>query len=85
MPYSSRFRKPVRYNAASRSVLDGSVPVWTPAPPTAGAFSMMATFFPKYAACAAPFSPAGPEPMTIRSKCSTSSILSAVYFNRILR
>jgi hypothetical protein len=28
---------------------------------------MRHTFFPKYAAWAAPFSPAGPEPMTMRS------------------
>src|SRR5689334_6913068 len=31
---------------------------------------MMQTFLPKYAACAAPFSPAGPAPITTRSKCS---------------
>jgi hypothetical protein len=36
------------------------------APPKNEFFSTSATFFPKYAACAAPFSPAGPEPRTIR-------------------
>src|SRR6476661_4755232 len=42
------------------------------APPGLGARSMMQTFLPKYAACAAPFSPAGPAPITTRSKCSMS-------------
>src|SRR5262245_62872526 len=42
-------------------------PVLATAPPRAGACSTSATFLPKYAAFAAPFSPAGPEPITIRS------------------
>src|SRR5262245_41067297 len=43
------------------------VPVCTQAPPGAGSASTRATRFLKYAACAAPFSPAGPPPMTTRS------------------
>ena len=41
------------------------------APPGSGSRSTSATLLPKYAACAAPFSPAGPEPITTRSKRST--------------
>ena len=37
------------------------------APPGSLAFSTTATRWPKYAACTAPFSPAGPEPRTTRS------------------
>src|SRR5256885_7006926 len=49
-------------------VFDGSVPVFVQAPPRSGARrSTSATFLPKYAACAAPFSPAGPLPTTTRS------------------
>src|ERR1700759_5533223 len=59
-------------SAASRSPFDRSFPVCTLAPPSAGAFSTSATFLPKYAAWAAPFSPAGAEPMTTRSNVSTA-------------
>src|SRR5438105_4324088 len=62
-----RCRNPERCSADSRSVFDGIVPVLTLAPPRTGSRSTMATRLPKYAACAAPFSPAGPEPMTMRS------------------
>src|SRR5205085_7299771 len=41
------------------------------APPRTGSRSMRATRLPKNAACAAPFSPAGPEPMTIRSNMTS--------------
>ena len=57
---------------ASRSVFDGNVPVWTAAPPGSGSRSMRATRLPKYAAWAAPFSPAGPPPITTRSKRSVT-------------
>src|SRR5262245_38821014 len=43
------------------------VPVLMPAPPRNGERSTSATRLPKYAAWTAPFSPAGPEPMTTRS------------------
>src|SRR6267142_4900279 len=39
-------------------------------PPMCSARSMTATRLPKYAACAPPFSPAGPQPITIKSKVS---------------
>ena len=59
---------PVKASALSRSVLEGSVPVLVQAPPRCGArFSTIATRLPDQAACAAPFSPAGPLPMTTRS------------------
>src|SRR5580658_1971348 len=51
------------------------VPVLTQAPPRMSLHSMSATRLPKYAACAAPFSPAGPEPITIRSNASTWKFL----------
>ena len=44
------------------------------APPKAGAVSTSATRLPKYAAWAAPFSPAGPPPITIRS-CFAAAII----------
>ncbi len=69
-PYMPLRRSPDSRTADSRSVLDGMVPVLTAAPPGLGARSIRQTFFPKYAACAAPFSPAGPAPTTTRSKCS---------------
>src|SRR5437588_6549257 len=62
-----RWRKPERCSADSRRVLEGMVPVLTEAPPRTTSRSIRATLLPKYAACAAPFSPAGPEPMTMRS------------------
>src|SRR3954453_17203296 len=62
-----RWRKPERCSADSRSVFDGIVPVLTDAPPRTTSRSISATLLPKYAACPAPFSPAGPEPMTMRS------------------
>ena len=62
-----RWRNPERCSADSRRVLDGMVPVFTHAPPSSGSRSMSATRLPKYAACAAPFSPAGPEPITTKS------------------
>src|SRR5947209_2733890 len=59
---------PVSASALSRMVFDGSVPVLVQAPPLSGAvFSTIATFLSKNAAWAAPFSPAGPLPMTTRS------------------
>ena len=66
-PYSPRWRKPEKYSAVSRSVFEVTVPVLRPAPRRYGARSTRTTCLPKYAACAAPFSPAGPEPMTTRS------------------
>src|SRR5262245_43192989 len=66
-PWSSRARKPESASAVSRRVLLGSVPVLATAPPSSGLFSTSATRLPKNAAVSAPFSPAGPEPMTIRS------------------
>ena len=53
--------------APSRSVLVGIPAVLTAIPPGRGLGSTMATRFPKYAAWAAPFSPAGPAPITTRS------------------
>ncbi len=41
--------------------------VLTAMPPGRGLASTIATRLAKYAACAAPFSPAGPAPMTTRS------------------
>src|SRR5260221_2084724 len=71
-PYISRERYPDRYIAVSRSVLLGRVPVCVPAPPGCAARSVATTRLPKYAACAAAFSPAGPTPITMRSKSSIS-------------
>jgi hypothetical protein len=62
-----RWRKPESASADSRSVFEGIVPVLTQAPPRIGSRSMRATLLPNHAACAAPFSPAGPEPITMRS------------------
>src|SRR5687767_7035898 len=67
MPYRPRWRRPEKYSAVSRNVLEGTVPVFIPAPPGLGARSTTTTLFPKYAACAAPFSPPGPQPITTRS------------------
>ena len=53
---------------ASRSVLLGKVPPWSVTPPSMLRTSMMATDFPSLAAAMAPFWPAGPLPMTARSK-----------------
>src|SRR5215510_10896015 len=53
--------------APSRTVLVGIPPVLTAMPPGRGCGSTRQTRFPKYAACAAPFSPAGPAPITTRS------------------
>ena len=59
---------PVIASAVSRNVFEGSVPVLVQAPPSSGACrSTRATFLPNHAAAAAPFSPAGPLPMTTRS------------------
>src|SRR5258708_14255552 len=74
-PYISRERYPERYIAVSRSVLLGRVPVCVPAPPGSAARSIAATRLPKYAACAAAFSPAGPMPITMRSNSSISADL----------
>ncbi len=55
---SPRWVMPDKASALSRSVLLGKVPVRVQAPPSLGAVrSTSATRFPKYAACAAPFSP----------------------------
>src|SRR5262244_3412830 len=53
--------------APSRSVLVGMPAVVTAIPPGRGLSSTMPTRLPKYAARAAPFSPAGPAPITTRS------------------
>src|SRR5271163_1167306 len=70
MPYSPRCFKPEKYSADSRSVLLGTVPVLMQLPPINSARSIIATRLPKYAACAPAFSPAGPQPITIKSKSS---------------
>src|SRR5215469_16856264 len=75
MPYRPRCESPEKYSADSRSVLLGTVPVLMQLPPGTPARSMTATRLPKYAACAPAFSPAGPQPMTIRSKESIRSPL----------
>ncbi len=64
---SPRFDAPVARMAASRRAFDGSVPVFTCAPPSTAAFSMMATFLPSLEAWIAAFWPAGPVPMTQKS------------------
>src|SRR5579864_1700704 len=46
------------------------------APPTTDSRSISATRLPKYAACAAPFSPAGPEPITTKSNCSAVGVIA---------
>jgi hypothetical protein len=46
-PYISRCRWPDRKSAVSRKVLDGSVPVWTAAPPGCASFSTTTTRLPK--------------------------------------
>ena len=66
-PYSSRWFRPVRYSTASRSVLDGMVPVLMQTPPTMSQRSTMAARRPSLAAAMAAFWPAGPDPMTIMS------------------
>ena len=54
--------------AVSRSALEGMVPVLAQAPPGTASFSTSATFLPEERGAAiAPFSPAGPEPMTTTS------------------
>ncbi len=58
---------PVRYITASRSVLDGIVPVFAQTPPTMLRRSITATRLPSFAAWIAAFWPAGPEPITSRS------------------
>ncbi len=54
-------------SAVSRRVLLGRVPVLVEAPPTIGLRSMIAARLPNTAAAAEALSPAGPEPITIRS------------------
>ncbi len=54
-------------SAVSRRVLLGRVPVLALAPPTIELFSTIAARLPKRAAAAAALSPAGPEPITMRS------------------
>ena len=66
-PKSPRRFAPVSWTAASRRVLDGTVPVLIWAPPRTLDFSMMATFLPSLAAWIAPFCPAGPVPMMMQS------------------
>src|SRR5690242_7147742 len=53
--------------AVSRRVLLGRVPVLALAPPTRGLRSTIAARLPKAAAADTALSPAGPEPMTIKS------------------
>src|SRR5215470_1732565 len=67
-PKSLRERQPESASVVSRSVLLGIVPVLIPAPPILLSFSTSATRFPKIAAVLAPEIPAGPLPMTMRSK-----------------
>ena len=59
--------------ARSRSVLLGIVPVRTQAPPTSHSRSTTQTERPALAACIAAFWPAGPEPITRKSKRSSAS------------
>ena len=66
-PYSSRWLRPVRYSTASRSVLDGMVPVLMQTPPIMSPRSTIAARWPSFAAAIAAFWPAGPEPMTTMS------------------
>src|SRR6266849_357082 len=78
MPYNPRCFNPEKYSADSRSVLLGTVPVLMQLPPTASARSITATRLPKYAACAPAFSPAGPHPITIKSKESAEATNTSV-------
>jgi hypothetical protein len=66
-PYRLRARSPKIASAVSRRVLLGRVPVLAEAPPTSGLYSIITTRLPKSDAAAAPLSPAGPDPITIRS------------------
>ena len=52
---------------ASRTLLLGIVPVWTQTPPIMSVRSIIATRLRNFAAQIAPFCPAGPLPITIRS------------------
>ena len=63
----SRWVQPVRYRTASRSVLDGIVPVLTQTPPIIMWRSATATRLPSFAAAMAAFCPPGPVPITSRS------------------
>src|SRR6267143_1796842 len=54
---------------ASRTLLLGIVPVWTQTPPIIMVRSITATRLRILAAQMAPFCPAGPLPITIRSNC----------------
>src|SRR5438067_3773545 len=67
-PNSPRLCAPVRCSTASRSALEGIVPVLIDAPPSTFCFSMMATDFPSLEAWIAAFCPAGPVPITMQSK-----------------
>jgi hypothetical protein len=67
MPWASRLRACWMARAVSRSAFDGIVPVFADAPPGTASFSTSATLLPPEAAATAPFSPAGPEPMTTTS------------------
>ena len=58
---------------ASRSVLDGIVPVWMETPPRRSRRSATATRLPSLAAWMAAFCPEGPEPMTSRSSSTRAS------------
>src|SRR5215212_5346506 len=60
-------------STASRSVLEGTVPVWMDTPPTRSRRSITATERPSLAAWMAAFCPLGPDPMTIRSKSRSST------------
>ena len=52
---------------ASRSVLEGIVPVLMQTPPSMSGRSITATRLPSFAAAIAAFCPPGPEPITSRS------------------
>src|SRR5229473_5779893 len=52
-------------------------------PPMCSARSMTATRLPKYAAWAPPFSPAGPQPITMRSNVSLEVTNSSAEFSHL--
>src|SRR6266404_321990 len=52
-------------------------------PPMCSARSIAATRLPKYAAWAPPFSPAGPQPITMRSKVSLEVTRSSAEYSHL--
>ena len=75
MPFGTADSKPgiglrrsaLATSAVSRSTFEATVPVLTMAPPGLGAISTIAARRPYWAATSAAFSPAGPDPMEMRS------------------